>query len=81
MEDETEEGKEVYREQWELIKISWWNGGGKLIQRVTVNPVLKEFLNEKPDIFAYGESLILRSTKELKLDGYKTKYTERKLRA
>ena len=72
MEDETEEGKEGYREQWKLIKISWWNGGGKLIQRVTVNPVLKEFLNEKPDIFAYGESLIFRSTKELKLDGYKT---------
>ena len=36
--------------------ISWWNGGGKLIARLKVNPVLREFLQTRPDIFAYGES-------------------------
>ena len=42
-----------------------------MISRLEVNPVLKEFLDKKPDIFAYGESLVFRSKKDLNLRGYK----------
>ena len=55
----------------EVTTILWWNGGGKLISRLAVNPVLKDFLDKKPDIFAYGESLVFRRKKDLKLLGYK----------
>ena len=49
--------------------IGWWNGGGGILKRLEVNPGLKQFLNSKPDIFAYGESLIT-SSQGLSLEGY-----------
>ena len=50
--------------------VSWWNGGGKLVPRMTVNLVLKQYLETKADIFVYGEALIYRSIKEINLNGY-----------
>ena len=72
--------KEVEKKKMEDITVSWWNGGGKIIPRLKVNPVLKKFLETKPDIFAYGEALIFRNTKEINLKGYKVLYTKRKKR-
>ena len=54
------------------IMISWWNGGGKVVARLKVNPVLNQYLKTKPDIFAYGEALVSQDTKEMKLEGYNT---------
>ena len=51
------------------LLIGWWNGGGGILKRLKVNPGLKQFLNTKPDIFAYGESLIT-SSQGLSLEGY-----------
>ena len=53
----------------ESLSIGWWNGGGAILKRLKVNPGLKEFLNSKPDIFTYGESLIT-SSQGLSLAGY-----------
>ena len=52
-------------------KIMWWNGGGKLTSRIKVNPGLKQLLENKPDIFAYGEALMYEATKELEIQGYR----------
>ena len=54
------------------MTVSWWNGGGKLIPRLKVNPELRKYLDTKPDIFVYGEALIYRRTKEINIDGYIT---------
>ena len=57
------DGEEEYEEKAgkrgknEKMTVSWWNGGGKLIPRMKVNPVLKKYLETKPDIFVYGEAL------------------------
>ena len=32
-----------------------WNGSGGLLKRLKVNPALRKLLEEKPDIFVYGE--------------------------
>ena len=41
------------------LHVFWWNGGGALVKRLRVNPVLKSLLSkEKVDIFCYGEALI-----------------------
>ena len=37
-----------------------------------MNPVLLQFLETKPDIFVYGEALIYKRAKELKIVGYET---------
>lgn len=63
-------GKKAIGDPRPEMKIVWWNGGGKVIQRLKVNPVLQQFLETKPDIFVYGEALIYKSANELKLDGY-----------
>ena len=63
-------GKKAIGDPRPEMKIVWWNGGGKVIQRLKVNPVLQQFLETKPDIFVYGEALIYKSGNELKLDGY-----------
>ena len=39
-----------------FFKFCWWNGGGKIKCRLKTNPELRNFLNSKPDLFAYGES-------------------------
>ena len=62
-------GKPDLREDF---TVSWWNGGGKLVSRIMVNPELKQFLETKPDIFVYGEALVGRLTKEVSLEGYDT---------
>ena len=54
----------------ETLVISWWNGGGKLIPRIKANPELKKFLASEPDIFAYGESLAFKSTREMCITKY-----------
>ena len=54
------------------IIISWWNGGGKLISRIKINPVLKHFLGRKLEIFAYGEAQIYKATNELNICDYRT---------
>ena len=65
-----ENGKNESRDKRQEMKIAWWNGGGKVLQRMQVNPVLTQFLETKPDLFVYGEALIYKSTKELRLDRY-----------
>ena len=50
--------------------ISWWNGGGKLVPRLSVNPKLRKFLDTTPDIFAYGEALVFRRTQGINLPDY-----------
>ena len=40
------------------MTVSWWNGGGKLIPSLKVNPELSKYLDTNPDIFAHGEALI-----------------------
>ena len=54
----------------DLLSIGWWNGGGGVRKRLSVNPGLKEFIDTKPDIWTYSESGISNSQK-LSLDGYK----------
>ena len=56
--------------QGQLV-ISWWNGGGRLIPRIGVNPELKKYLATKPDVFVYGETLVYKHTKRVKITGYK----------
>ena len=62
---------ELARPPRELL-VAWWNGGGKLGPRVKANPELQKFLTTKPDIFAYGEALVTKRTKEININGYKT---------
>ena len=52
------------------ITASWWNGGGKLIPRLKVNPELMNFMATEPDIFAYRESLVFRCTGDMCIPGY-----------
>ena len=37
------------------LLVSWWNGGGRLVPRIEVNPELKTHLATKPDIYIYGD--------------------------
>ena len=70
--NEAENKNEGSRRKGNEITISWWNGGGALISRVKVNPVLMQFLDKKPDIFAYGEAQIYKYTNEINIRGYRT---------
>ena len=54
----------------ELV-ISWWNGGGRLVSRIEVNPELRAYLATKPDIFVYGESMVYKKTQKVHIPGYK----------
>ena len=69
-EDEDEELTGL-KEVRTMMKVAWWNGGGKMMVRLKANPVLLQFLEGKPDIFVYGEALVSKNTKEIKIDGYK----------
>ena len=60
----------VEQENREMV-VSWWNGGGRLIPRIRVNPELKKFISTKPDIFVYGESLTYRFKQNITIPGYK----------
>ena len=53
----------------ELLTFGWWNGGGGVRKRLSVNPGLKEFIATQPDIWAYCESGITNS-QSLSLEGY-----------
>ena len=53
----------------ELLTFGWWNGGGGVRKRLSVNPGLKEFIATKPDIWTYCESGITNS-QSLSLEGY-----------
>ena len=53
----------------ETLSIGWYNGGGGILKRLKVNPGLNKFLDTKPDIFTYGESLVT-SSQGLSLEGY-----------
>ena len=71
--------RENTKRSWENEKITeednvvaWWNGGGKLVPRIRANPELQKFLATKPDMFAYGEALVYRGSKEHVITGYKT---------
>ena len=54
------------------LAVSWWNGGGKMVARLEVNPELGKFLATKPDVFVYGESLVYKHTQRVGIPGYKT---------
>ena len=47
----------------------WWNGGGGIKKRLTVNPGLRELLENKPDIFTFCELQISKSSAVF-LNGY-----------
>ena len=50
-------------------RVIWWNGGGKIVSRITSNPVLLNLINNyKPDIFVYGEAQII-TPHEINLNG------------
>ena len=53
IEKETKEEKKM-KELGNLVT-TWWNGGGRLVSRIEVNPELRVYLATKPDIFVYGD--------------------------
>ena len=64
--------KKMYKAQTikDKLKISWWNGGGKLIARLGVNPELRKFMETTPDIFGYGEALVSKRTQGINIPEY-----------
>ena len=68
-EDEVENIKATGFDNKELLTIGWWNGGGGVRKRLSVNTGLKEFISTKPDIWTYSESGLTNS-QSLSLDGY-----------
>ena len=40
------------------LTILYWNGGGCMLSRLSVNPELKLLLSTQPDIFVYAENLV-----------------------
>ena len=57
-------------ESFKHLRVSWWNGGGAVLKRLSVNPGLGELLKSYPDIFVYGEAE-LSNTRGLFLPGYR----------
>ena len=41
-----------------LLTLTYWNGGGCMLSRLSVNPELKLLLSTQPDIFVYAENLL-----------------------
>ena len=39
------------------LLVYWWNGGGAVHKRPSVNPGIKVLMKSKPDIFVYGEAV------------------------
>ena len=68
--DESKEREKQTIEMGELA-IAWWNGGGRLVSRIEVNPELRAYLATKPDIFVYGESMVYKKTQKVHIPGYK----------
>ena len=52
------------------FEVCWWNGGGGLLKRLKINPILRNVINKLPEIFVYGESELCKSS-GLFLKGYK----------
>ena len=52
------------------FEVFWWNGGGGVLKRLKVNPVLRNVLDNQPEIFVYGESELSKSS-GLFLNNYK----------
>ena len=48
--------KASYPRRATFFKFCWWNGGGRIRFRLKFNPLLRNFLSRKPDLFVYGES-------------------------
>ena len=48
--------KASYPRRTTFFKFCWWNGGGRIRFRLKFNPLLRNFLSRKPDLFVYGES-------------------------
>ena len=69
---ESEEEEEMAEESKREIRISWWNGGGKLVPRLKANLELQEYMSTNPDMFCYGEALATKKTKEMNMPGYYT---------
>ena len=53
----------------DTFTIMFWNGGGCMLSRLSVNPELKEIFSAKPNMFVYVQSLVFRVV-EKKLPGY-----------
>ena len=53
-----------------IFRVCWWNGGGAIRERISVNPNLSLLFESKPDIFAYGEAQA-SNTRGLFLSGYR----------
>ena len=58
----------------DVLTVGWWNGGGGVRKRLSVNPGLKKFIATKPDIWTYSESGLTNS-QSLSLDGYNFFFT------
>ena len=56
------------------LVLSYWNGGGCMSSRLSINPELKSFLaTTNPDVFVYAESMVYSTSRHsLKhvLNGY-----------
>ena len=52
------------------LQLCWWNGGGAIRKRLSVNPGLGELMKSNPDFFVYGEAE-LSNTRGLFLPGYR----------
>ena len=52
------------------LRVCWWNGGGAVRKRLSVNPGLGILIKSNPDIFTYGEAE-LTNTRGLFLSGYR----------
>ena len=57
-------------ESEESFRMCWWNGGGAIRNRLSVNPGLVSLLKTNPDIFVYGESACSHA-RGLFLSGYR----------
>ena len=54
----------------ETFRACWWNGGGAIRNRISVNPGLDSLLKTNPDIFVYGEAAC-SNARGLLLSGYR----------
>ena len=52
------------------LQLCWWNGGGAIRKRLSVNPGLGELMKSNPDFFVYGEAE-LSNTRGIFLRGYR----------
>ena len=52
-----------------FFRFCFWNGGGKIRDRLKTNPMLLKLFKSKPDIFTYAEALT-PSPHNLKIPGY-----------